>query len=304
MKLTFGSHTVETSNDDKVLFPRDSLTKGDLIEYYADVADLMLPHLRERCLTLQRFPDGLGKDGFFQQNYSDHFPDFIDRRSLPTAAGDEKVDHIVANNAAALVYLANQAAITFHGWLATADAPRHPDRVVFDLDPSGDDFRAIVDCARLLREALELTGLVPFVMTTGSSGLHVIAPLDPRGTFDNVREFAGEVAAATAAKQPRRFTTEQRKAARRGRLYIDIGRNAYGQTGVLPYSVRAIEGAPVATPLDWDELGRGDLSPRRYDIGNLRRRLAQKGDPFADFFSHKRRPAPDPGALREWREEK
>lgn len=261
----------------------------------------MLPHLRERCLTLQRFPDGRGKDGFFQQKHADHFPDFVDRRSLPTAAGDDKFDHIVANNAAALVYLANQAAITFHGWLATADTPRHPDRLIFDLDPSGDDFRPVLDCARLLREALDITGLVSYVMTTGSSGLHVIAPLDQRWTFDEVRAFAGEVAAATAAREPHRFTTEQRKAARQGRLYIDIGRNAYGQTGVLPYSVRAIDGAPVATPLDWEELGRDDLSPRRYNIGNLRRRLAQKDDPFADLFSHTRQPTSDPGALRAWR---
>jgi len=300
MKLTFGRHTVETSNDDKVLFPRDGITKADVIGYYADVAELMLPHLKERCLTLQRFPDGLGQNGFFQQKRSDHFPGFVDRRSLPTAGGDERVEHVVANNTAALVYLADQAAITFHGWLATADAPRHPDRIVFDLDPSDDDFGSVVDCARLLREALDTTGLVPYVMTTGSSGLHVIAPLDGKRDFDEVRDFARAVAAAAAAREPDRFTTEQRKAARRGRLYIDIGRNAYGQTAVLPYSLRAIEGAPVATPLDWNELGRKGLSPRRYDLGNLRRRLARKDDPFADFPAHKRQAPSDPDALRDW----
>lgn len=299
MKLRFGPYTVETSKDDKVLYPESGITKADLIEYYRDVADLMLPQLTNRCLTIQRFPDGLDKEGFFQQNRSAHFPDFVDCERLPTAEGDETVDHIVVNNTAALVYLADQATITFHGWLATSGNPRCPDRVVFDLDPSGDDFEPVIECARLLKEALELTGLVPHVMTTGSRGLHVVAPLSEDLDFDDVRAFAKVVARATAARDPSRFSTEQRKAARRGRLYIDIGRNAYGQAAVLPYSLRAIEGAPVATPLDWDELG-SKIGPRSYHIGNLRRRLAQKADPYADFFKHKCRPDVDRSKLDDW----
>jgi bifunctional non-homologous end joining protein LigD len=301
MKLRFGPYTVETSNDDKVLFPDSGITKSDVIEYYRDVAELMLSHLEDRCLTIQRFPDGLGEDGFFQQNRSGYFPDFVGRKRLPKAKGDGSVDHIVADNAAALVYLADQAAITFHGWLATAGAPRHPDRIVFDLDPPGEDFRLVVDCARLVREALECCGLVPFVMTTGSRGLHVVAPLSGDASFEAVREFAKAVAAAVAARAPEQFATEQRKAARRGRLYIDIGRNAYGQTAVLPYSLRAIEGAPVATPLDWDELGSAEVSPRRYHIGNLRRRTAQKKDAYADFFRRKRSAPADYPELDDWR---
>jgi bifunctional non-homologous end joining protein LigD len=301
MKLQFGPYTVETSNDDKLLFPETGISKADVVTYYRDISDLMLPHLEDRCLTLQRFPDGLGGDGFFQQNRADYFPDFVGCRPLDTADGKDVVDHIVVNNAAALVYLADQAAITFHGWLATTSDPRHPDRVVFDLDPSQDDFGEVIACARLLKEALELSGLVPYVMTTGSRGLHVVAPLAGDQTFDDVREFARDLARATAEREPKRFTTEQRKKARRGRLYIDVGRNAYGQTAVLPYSLRAIEGAPIATPLDWEELSGRDVSPGQYHIANLRRRTAQKKDPFADFFKSKRRASVDRRKLDDWR---
>jgi bifunctional non-homologous end joining protein LigD len=303
MKLQFGPYTVETSNDDKLLFPESGISKADVVAYYRDISDLMLPHLEDRCLTLQRFPDGLGDDGFFQQHRSDHFPDFVACQALDTAAGDDVIDHIVVNNAAALVYLADQATITFHGWLARASRPRRPDRVVFDLDPAGDDLDEVIDCARLLKEALELSGLVPYVMTTGSRGLHVVSPLSGEQAFDEVRKFARDVARATADRQPERFTTEQRKKARRGRLYIDVGRNAYGQTAVLPYSLRAIEGAPIATPLDWEELSGGDVSPRQYHIGNLRRRMAQKKDPFADFFKRKRGVSADRRKLDAWRVE-
>lgn len=301
MKLQFGKYTVETSNDDKVLFPESGLTKADIVNYYRDIADLMLPHLDDRCLTIQRFPEGLGADGFFQQNRPDYFPDFIACKRLPRAGSDETVDHIVVGNSAGLVYLADQAAVTFHGWLAQAASPRDPDRLVFDLDPADENFGEVIDCARLLREALEAVGLVPYVMTTGSRGLHVIAPLAGKQSFEEIREFAKDVADAAAAREPERFTTEQRKKARRGRLYIDIGRNAYGQTAVMPYSLRAIEGAPAAMPLEWDELSRSGISPQSYHIGNLRRRLARKSDPFADFFQHKRSPAEARDKLAEWK---
>ncbi|MEQ8857396.1 MAG: non-homologous end-joining DNA ligase [Pseudomonadales bacterium] len=300
MKLRLGSHTVTTSNDAKVLFPDDGLTKADVIGYYRDLADHMLPHLRDRCLTLQRFPDGIGAKGFYQQNRSAYFPDYVGRRRLDTAAGDDTVDHIVVDHAAALVYLADQATITLHGWLAVASQPRNPDRLVFDLDPADDDFATVVRCAREVRGVLELVGLEPFVMTSGSRGLHVSAPLDGSLEFDAARALARTLAEAVAARHPNSFTVEQRKRARKGRLYLDLGRNAYGQTAVLPYSLRAKPGAPAATPLDWDELGRRDLTPQRYGLKNLRRRLAQKDDPFSDYASHARAPQPDPDALAAW----
>lgn len=300
MKIRFGRYTVETSNDDKILFPDSGISKADVIRYYRDAAEWMLPHLEDRCLTIRRFPDGIGEDGFFQQHHAEHFPDFVRNVALPTAGGDGSIEHIVANNAAAIAYLANQATIEIHGWLATSDQPTHPDRIVFDLDPADDDFSSVTECAVLLKEALELSKLVPYVMTTGSRGLHVVAPLSRELDFEAARDFANTIAAATAARQPSRFTTEQRKKARGHRLYIDTARNAYGQTAVLAYSLRAIERAPVATPLDWSELDREDLSPQRYHIGNIRRRLAQKADPFADFFRHRRTPDFSRDRLDKW----
>ncbi|MEE4162777.1 MAG: non-homologous end-joining DNA ligase, partial [Woeseiaceae bacterium] len=251
MKLELGPHTVETSNDDKRLFPESGITKARLIDYYRKVAEVMLPHLEERCLTVRRFPDGIGEEGFFQQHRPDHLPDFVGRKSLPTADGKDRIEHIVVDNTAALIALVDQAAIEYHGWQSKTNSPRSPDRLVFDLDPSDDDFDTVIDCARQLKRTLEAVNLVPFVMTTGSRGLHVVAPLADNPGFDAMRRFARAVAAATAAKNPSEFTTEHRKKARGNRLYIDTGRNAYGQTAIVPYSLRAIEGAPVATPLDW-----------------------------------------------------
>ena len=291
MKRQYGPYTVETSNEDKILYADAGISKGDVIDYYEGIYDLMQPHLRGRCLTLERYPDGIGEDGFYQQKRADHFPDFVECRRLKTADGEHSVDHIVAGNRAALVYLADQAALTLHGWLSAADEPDKPDRVVFDLDPSADDdFDTVVLCARTLREKLADAGLVPFVMTTGSSGLHVLAPLDQSRSFDDIREFAKSIATDVAEQHPDRITTEQRKDARKDRVYIDIHRNAYGQTSVLPYSLRARPGAPVATPLAWDELARDDLSPRRFRLASISRRLGQRSDPFEGFAKHRRRP--------------
>ena len=298
MKIRLSGHTLVTSNDDKVLFPDDGLTKADLISYYRDVSGLMLPHLIRRCLTLQRFPDGIGSPGFFQQHRSGHFPDFIAGCRLATADGKRSIDHIVVDTPPALVYLADQCAIVLHGWLCGCDRPKSPDRLVFDLDPPGQnpsehDHAALRDCARDLRELLERCGLHPYVMTTGSRGLHVSAPLDGTSGFAAVRAFARRVAAAVADRNPDRYTVEQRKEKRHGRLYIDVTRNAYGLTAVLPYSLRARPGAPAAAPLRWDELKRTDFSPRRYGLRNMRRRLARMQDPFAEYWHHKRGLCPD-----------
>jgi bifunctional non-homologous end joining protein LigD len=291
MKRQYGPYTVETSNEDKVLYGDAGFTKGDVIDYYEGIYDLMQAHLRDRCLTLERYPDGIDEDGFYQQKRGDHFPEFVGSRRLETADGSDSIDHIIAGNRAALVYLANQAALTLHGWLSTVDRADKPDRVVFDLDPSDEtDFDTVIMCARRLREQLTDAGLVPFVMTSGSRGLHVLAPLDQSMSFDETREFARSIATRISGQEPDRFTTEQRKASRKGRMYIDINRNAYGQTSVLPYSLRARSGAPVATPLDWDELDRPDLTPQRFGLTNIPKRLGQRADPFSGFAKRRRRP--------------
>jgi bifunctional non-homologous end joining protein LigD len=181
-----------------------------------------------------------------------------------------------------VVYLADQACITPHVWLSRIDRPDHPDRLIFDLDPSGRTFEPVVAAARALRDMLEAIDLVPYLMTTGSRGLHVVAPLDRSADFNTVRALARRVAASVADEAPDRFTIEQRKEKRRGRVYLDTMRNAYAQTAVAPYAVRALPGAPVAAPLQWPELSRlADAQPDT--IKTIARRLARKGDPWKDI---------------------
>jgi bifunctional non-homologous end joining protein LigD len=195
---------------------------------------------------------------------------------------------VVADDAATLVYLANQACVTLHVGLARTDRIDHPDRMVIDLDPSDDDFAKVRRAAREARALIEKVGLVPFLQTTGSRGLHLWMPLDRSADFDQVRAFASEVAETLVARRPRAVTTEQRKAKRGDRVLLDVARNAYGQTAVAPYSVRARPEAPLATPLEWAELDDPKLGPRRYTIQNLFRRLGQKRDPWADIDRHAR----------------
>jgi bifunctional non-homologous end joining protein LigD len=282
------SHTIELSNTDKVLFPDDGITKGDLVDYYHRMADRILPYLEERPVMLQRFPDGLGDSGFYQKQASDYFPDWIAKATVALKEKDEFRSMVVCNDAATLVYLANQACITLHAWLSRRAQLVRPDRMIFDLDPAGDDFAEVREAARRLREVLEHVGLTPYVMTTGSKGLHVAVPLKPETSFDRVRHFARDLATFIAERQPDRYTVEPRKEKRKQRLFLDYLRNGYGQTAVVPYAVRANAGAPIATPLDWDELSDGSLESNRYTMRNIFRRLGQKDDPWARMGRHAR----------------
>ncbi|MDZ7750639.1 MAG: non-homologous end-joining DNA ligase [Gammaproteobacteria bacterium] len=287
-RIMVGGRDIELKNLNKVWFPDAGISKGDVVDYYLDLADIMMMHLSERPLTLQRFPDGIDAEGFYQQQRPDYFPAWVEGVSLPRAGGgDDKVHHIVCGDAPTLVYLANQGVITFHGWLSRAGQPHHPDRLVFDLDPAGDDFTPVRAAARRVAGLMTDLGMTPFVMTTGSRGLHVVAPLDGSGDFDAARACAHAMAARLAREYPDELTTEQRKDKREGRLYLDVMRNAYGQTAVVPYALRPLPGAPVATPLDWDELDRSELGPQRYHLGNLRQRLGQKQDPWRDMNRHR-----------------
>jgi bifunctional non-homologous end joining protein LigD len=279
------------SRPGKVLYPDAGITKADVADHYQAIAPAMLPHLRDRFLTLHRFPDGIGAEGFYQQSRSDHFGDSVRGVSAPRAGGGEPIEHMVVDAEDGLRCLADQATLAIHGWQSRCDRRDHPDRLVFDLDPPDGDFQPVIDCARLLHDLLDEAGLTPFVMTTGSSGLHVVCPLDRSLDFEAVRSFAGRVGNAVVERAPERFTREQRKNKRRGRLYVDIGRNAYGQTAIMPYSLRALPGAPVATPLDWDELGNTGLRPQSYRLDNIRRRLGQKADPWRSFFDLARAPS-------------
>lgn len=290
----------EPSRPDKLLYPESGLTKSEVVDYFDGVSEFILPHLEDRFLTLKRFPDGIGEEGFYQQSRSGYFPASIRGMEAPRVGGGEPVNHILVDDREGLLYLAGQATLAFHGWQSRCDRLNQPDRLVFDLDPAGKGFDTVIDAARLLREVIELAGLTAFVMTTGSRGLHVVAPLDRQIDFEASRGLARRIADALVARGPDRFTREQRKKARRGRLYLDVGRNAYGQTAIVPYSLRALPGAPVATPLEWEELGRSDIGPQRFHLRNLRRRLARKADPWKDFFGHAARPRLNEDSLEKW----
>jgi bifunctional non-homologous end joining protein LigD len=279
---------VRISNANRVVFPDVAITKLDLARHYAGVAPAMLPHIRERPLALQNFPQGVSGDGFFLKNAPRHFPGWIATAVVPKREGGT-IRHVLANEAAALVYLAGQNVVTLHPWLSRADMLERPDRLVFDLDPPNPRrFAEVRASARELGDFLRDIELEPFAMTTGSRGLHVVTPLRRDRDFDVVRSFAQQVARLLAARNPSVLTVELRLAKRAGRIYVDVGRNAYGQHAVAPYAVRALPSAPVATPLRWDELSDRRLRPQRWSVANILQRLAEWGDPWADMSRHAR----------------
>jgi bifunctional non-homologous end joining protein LigD len=269
-----GRRTVEVHRPDKVMFPADGqareYTKADLVAYYREVAPFMLPHLRGRPLMLERRPDGIDGPTFMQKNVQDHDPDWIDRVEVPKEGGT--VVHPLCEDTATLVYLADQACLTLHRWLsraARADRMDRPDLLVFDLDPASDGFESVREAARLLGELLDEFRLPSALMTTGSRGLQVVVPLNGHHGFDEAREFAKDVADTLAEAHPDRFTTAARKKDRGDRLYLDVQRNAYAQTAVVPFTVRARPGAPVATPVTWDQLDDPDLDAGRWTIADV-----------------------------------
>jgi bifunctional non-homologous end joining protein LigD len=278
---------VKITHPDKVLFPEDGITKADLAGYYERVAEWMLPHVRNRPVSMQRFPDGIVGQGFFHKDVPDYFPDWIKRVEVPKANGT--ITHALITGKETLLYLANQNTITPHVWLARADRLHQPDRLVFDLDPApGSDFASVRRAARWTAELLDELGLVPFAQVTGSKGIHIWTPLRRRAGVEEVRELARGAAEVLAERQPRELTVEFRKAKRDGRILVDIARNGYAQTAVPPYAVRPRSGGPVATPIEREELSDSRLRPDRWTLKNVLRRLASKGDPWADMQSHAR----------------
>jgi bifunctional non-homologous end joining protein LigD len=278
-----GGITVELSHTGKVLFPGDNITKGDLIEYYQRAAEVMLPPLRERPVAMRRYPDGITGPGIFQKNVPGYFPDWITRAEVPKQGGS--LQQVICDKPATIVYLANQACIELHAFLSQLDRIDNPDQVIFDLDPpDANRFGDVRTIALRLRQLLEdELGLATFVKTTGGKGLHVHVPLNATADFDTAREFTQEVAALLAARNPDLATTEQRREKRGDLIYLDVMRNSYAQLAVAPYSVRARPGAPVATPLNWDEVN-DKLRPGQFTIATVPDRisdLGRSGDPWA-----------------------
>jgi len=282
-EITVGGITVPLTHPDKLLFPGDGVTKADLARYYADVADRMLPGLRDRPISMVRYPDGLDGQRFFQKNAPSYFPDWIRRVRVGKAGGE--VEHVICDKPATLVYLANQACIEIHPFTSRADKLDVPDQLVIDFDPP--DSKRFADARRAALWARDLLtgelGLASFVRTTGGRGLHVHVPLNRRADFAAVLEFAHQVARVLARRHPDAITAEQRKDKRGDRIYADVMRNAYAQTVTASYGVRARPGAPVATPLSWAEAEDERLEPGWFTMATVRARLDGGTDPWADF---------------------
>ena len=276
---------VTITHPDKVLFPGDGVTKGDLAAYYERVAEWMLPHVKGRPVSMQRFPDGIDGKGFFHKDVPDYFPDWV--RRVDVAKHDGRVTHAIASDARTLVYLVGQNTITPHVWLSRADRIDQPDRLVIDLDPPpGSDFDTVRRGARQAGELLREIGLEPFAQVTGSKGIHVWTPIRRRAPFDDAKELSNDLAGLLAARHPDELTTEFRKAQRAGRILVDVARNRYAQTVVPPYAARPLPGAPVATPIEWDELSDARLRPDGWSVRTVLGRLESAGDPWAQMQAH------------------
>lgn len=273
---------IDVSHPDKVMFPDAGLTKMDLAEYYKKMASRILPFLKDRPLMLHRYPNGIDGKEFYQKDEPGYFPDWIDTVEVDLKEKGKR-QFVMCNNEATLLYLVNQASITPHVWLSKQQDLDRPDRMIFDLDPPKGNFEWVQDAAKDLKKTFARLNMHAFVMTTGSKGMHVVLPLDGKSRFKETREFAKTVAEKLAGDYPDKYTTETRTSKRRGRVFLDYLRNAYGQTAVAPYSIRARKNAPVATPLAWDEVGSSSLDPRKYHHGNIFRRLANKTDPWKDI---------------------
>jgi bifunctional non-homologous end joining protein LigD len=284
--VTAGGIEVELSHAGKVFYPGDGITKGDLIEYYRRVAARMLPYLKDRPVSMARYPDGITGQRIFQKNVPDYFPAWVTRVTVQKKGGSLR--HVVCDKPATVVYLANQACIELHVFLSRADRVDHPDQFVVDLDPGPGGF-ATARLAALWARALieDELGATSFVKTTGGRGLHVHVPLDRRADFGEARAFAHGLAAVLAARHPGELTTEPRRDNRGDRLYLDVMRDAYAQTVVAPYSARARPGATVATPLRWDEVEDTGLDPHAFTVRTVTARLDDTDDPWAGLPSRR-----------------
>ena len=290
---SLNGHEIRVTHPERVVFADPAVTKAELVGYYARVAAVALPHLKGRPLMLQRVHGALAPTGpgsrdlgplFYQKEASPWFPDWIDRVTVPKRGGT--VTHVVCDDAATLVYLANQGMITPHPWLSRADQIDRPDRIVFDLDPSVEDLDAVRSAARSMGELVREAGLEPHLMATGSRGFHVVVPIRRELDFPTVHAICAGLADVLARRQPDRLTTEFMKVERGDRVFIDYHRNTYAQTAVPAYAIRPKVGAPVATPLTWDELD--DARPDGWNVRTVIGRIERGPDPWAAFSRHAR----------------
>jgi bifunctional non-homologous end joining protein LigD len=278
---------LEITHPDKVLFPDSGITKGELASYYEAIAPAMLPHVRARPVTMERYNAGIGAPGFFQKDVSKGFPAWLERVEVPKKGGT--VHHPIVCDTRSLLWLANQNCITPHVWTSRAPDLYHPDICVFDLDPSKEDEPEVLrDAALGLRDLLDDLGLPSWVKTTGSKGFHIVVPLDGKAHMGEVSGFAHAVGAILVRRDPQHLTQEFSKADRGGRILVDTGRNGYSATFAAAYAVRAKPGAPVSAPCTWEELEGGTAGPRTFTLRTMAGRVAEVGDLWSDMLKCRR----------------
>jgi bifunctional non-homologous end joining protein LigD len=269
------------THPEKILFPDDGITKGELAAYYETVAPIMLPHISGRPVTMERYPAGIGKEGFFHKDVSKGFPAWLERVEVPKKGGT--VHYPLASDTRSLLWLANQNAITVHVWPSRVPQLHRPDVCVFDLDPSEDDPAVLRDAALRLRDLLAELGLTSWLKTSGSKGFHIVVPLDGRADFGHVAGFAHHVGRLLVTRDPDHLTQEFAKVDRGNRILIDTGRNGYSATFAAPYTARPKAGAPVSAPCSWMELDRNEVAPRTFTVRSMLLRVAAVGDLWSDL---------------------
>jgi bifunctional non-homologous end joining protein LigD len=274
------------SHPDKLLFPDDGISKGELAAYYEAIAPAMLPHICGRPVTMERYPSGIGKAGFWQKDVSKGFPEWLERVEVPKKDGT--VHHPIIRDTRSLLWMANQNTITPHVWTSRVPDLYHPDMCIFDLDPSTDDQETLCTAALGLRDLLEELGLPSWVKTSGSKGFHIVVALDGKAAMGDVARFANRVGSVFTQRAPETLTQEFSKADRRGRIYVDTGRNGYSATFAAAYAVRAKPGAPVSAPCTWDEIQQGTVGPRTFMLPTMGARIAAVGDLWSDMRKRRR----------------
>ena len=271
------------THPDKVLFPDDGITKGELAAYYEAVAPVMVPHLRGRPVTMERYPSGIGRTGFWQKDVSRGFPDWLECVEVPKKDG--AVHHPLADDTRSLLWMANQNSITLHVWPSRVPALLNPDLCLFDLDPAADDPATARQATLDVRDLMNELGLRSWVKTTGSKGFHVAVPLDGTADFEEVASFAHRAGAVLVKRNPERLTQEFLKVDRGGRVLVDTGRNGWSATFAAAYTLRARPGAPVSAPCTWSEVEGGELAPRTFTLRSMAQRLAAVGDLWSDLLT-------------------
>jgi bifunctional non-homologous end joining protein LigD len=274
------------THPEKLLFPSDGITKGEVADYYEMIAPVMLPHIARRPVTLERYPAGIDKKGFWQKDVSKGFPDWLERVEVPKKDGT--VHHPLITNSNSLLWTVNQNTITHHVWTSREPNLYYPDVCVFDLDPANEDPKVLRTAAIGLRDLLTELGLPTWVKTSGSKGFHIVVSLDRKAKMDDVARFAHGVGRVLVRRDPDHLTQEFSKADRGGRILVDTGRNGYSATFAAAYTVRAKPGAPVSAPCTWDEVESGAVGPRSFTLRTMKQRIDAAGDLWSGMRESRR----------------